>query len=383
MPAFPARHTELRNLMLMAVSSMRKTLVTLAALMIGVVAFALTARAVSEVAEDGSVRVPSVNVPFSNLASPEARAAFILGIKRDQEKPANPSPDITESRQWVDDTMAKPWVRQWRAKFPVTITPVTIGGVQTDVIEPTDGVSGKNKKRVLINLHGGGFVVGARYHGQAESIPIAALGHIKVITVAYALAPEHHFPAASEDVAAVYKALLRQYRPENIGIYGCSAGGMLTAESVAWFQTHGLQRAGAVGIFGAGGVANRFGDSNYFAPGLQGNRGPALDESRIRDVLNYFSTANFEDPMVSPADSMQVLRRFPPTLLITGTRDLSLSPAVYMDTQLTKAGAYSELHVWDGMGHCFVIDTEAPETRDAWEVIVRFFDRHLGKTNSE
>lgn len=54
------------------------------------------------------------------------------------------------------------------------------------------------------------------------------------------MAPEWYFPAASEDVAKVYRELLKSYRPENIGIYGCSAGAGLTSQAVAWFQTHGL-----------------------------------------------------------------------------------------------------------------------------------------------
>lgn len=327
--------------------------------------------------EDGSVFFPHVKVPFSDLATPEAKKRWIEDAKPSSSVPARPNADdIVHYRQWVDDTSAKPWVRQWRAKFPVTITPATIGGVQTDVIEPEGGVSGNNKKRVLINLHGGGLIVGARFHGQAESIPIASIGKIKVITVDYRLAPEHRFPAASEDVAAVYRALLREYRPKNIGIYGCSAGGYLTAASVAWFQTHGLPRPGAAGIFSSGGVGdNRVGDSYYSAFALQGVGVDANDKPKIGA---YFSSADLADPLVSPADFLDVLRVFPPSLLISGTRDASLSQAIYTDTQLIKAGAKSELHVWDGMGHCFVIDEDVPETHDAWNVIVRFFDQHLG-----
>jgi len=105
-----------------------------------------------------------------------------------------------------------------------------------------------------------------------ESIPIASLGKIKVITVDYREGPEAQFPAASEDVAAVYRALLKTYSPSSIGIYGCSAGGILTAESVAWFQSHGLPTPGAIGLFGSGAVVDRWGDAMYFAAILEGDR---------------------------------------------------------------------------------------------------------------
>jgi hypothetical protein len=71
-----------------------------------------------------------------------------------------------------------------------------------------------------------------------ESVPIASVGRFKVITVDYRQAPEATFPVASEDVAAVYKDLLKTYKPENIGVYRCSAGGALTAQAGAWFVAY-------------------------------------------------------------------------------------------------------------------------------------------------
>ena len=85
--------------------------------------------------------------------------------------------------------------------------------------------------------------------GEVESIPIASLGKIEVISVSYRLAPENVFPAASEDVAAVYRALIKTYRLQDIGAYGCSAGGVLTAEAIAWFNKMHLPMPGAIGTF--------------------------------------------------------------------------------------------------------------------------------------
>src|SRR5581483_976376 len=94
----------------------------------------------------------------------------------------------------------------------------------------------------------------------------AGLGGFKVITVDYRMFPEHKFPAASEDVAAVYRALLQHYKAADIGIFGCSAGGILTAQSVAWFQTHGLPRPGAIGIMCASAGGFGAGDSGVLWP---------------------------------------------------------------------------------------------------------------------
>jgi acetyl esterase/lipase len=332
----------------------------------------------------GTVRVPAFDVPYSSLASEGAKRNFI-----DVTTPGvrNPVPrgvtDIDGVRKALDDLRMRPTVERLRAIFPVTITPLVIAGVQTDSVEPANGVSPRNKTRVLINLHGGGFSVGARYGGQQESIPIASMGAIKVITVDYRMGPEHRFPAASEDVAAVYKALLTQHRPEEIGIYGCSAGGILTAQAVAWLHKQGLPRPGAIGIFGAGALVGDGGDSSFVSAFLNA-RGPAVaGHAEIKRQLAYFSDANLDDPLVSPAHALSILAAFPPTLVISGTRDDLLSPALYTHAQLVKAGVDADLHVWEAATHCSFAqplgDPDFPETRDAWNVIVRFFDRHLGR----
>lgn len=108
------------------------------------------------------------------------------------------------------------------------------------------------KNRVLINLHGGGFSGCWPACAELESIPIAALARIRVISLDYREGPQYKFPAASEDVAAAYREVLKDHAPQNVGIYGCSAGGMLTAMSVAWFVKHQLPNPAAVGIFCAG-----------------------------------------------------------------------------------------------------------------------------------
>jgi monoterpene epsilon-lactone hydrolase len=247
--------------------------------------------------------------------------------------------------------------------------------VQTDVVVPSTGISAANQNRVLINLHGGGFAVAARYGGQSESVPVAGTGQVKVITVDYRMAPEHRFPAASEDVAKVYAELLKSYRPENVGIYGCSAGADLTAESVAWFQTHGLPRPGAISMMGGSAVVDHSGDSNYVSAALGGYPMPAI--SPVVEADDYFAGANLSDPMISPAHYDSVMKEFPPSQFINGIRDATLSGALYTHSRLVDLGVDADLHVWEGAAHCFPTP-ESPEGRQAFRLMTRFFDRHLG-----
>ena len=194
-------------------------------------------------------------------------------------------------------------------------------------------------------------------------MPIASLGRIKVIAVDYREGPDHKFPAASQDVAAVYQEVLKSYPPQNIGLYGCSAGGMLTAMSVAWFQLHNLPRPGAIGIYcsGAGtpkGMSFMGGDAAYTAMPLGEARvvpppGSTPGKEHNPSAHGYLEETDPGDPLVNPVNSAAVLAKFPPTLIITGTRDFALSGALYTDAQLSKAGVDAELHVWEGLFHGF------------------------------
>ena len=82
------------------------------------------------------------------------------------------------------------------------------------------------------------------------------------------------------------------------------------------------------------------------------------------------------NPNAAPADFRA---KFPPTLLITGTRAFDLSPALATHRALFQAGVDAQLHVFDGLGHCFYYDAMTPESLDAYDTIIRFFRKHLGR----
>ena len=324
-------------------------------------------------AADGTVSVPALSVPLTPYLSPEARAYMIQHLS-----------DMQNAERLVQENGLPRFMRGYlvrqRELYPHTRTDTKIGGVHVYDYTPKAGISAENRKRVLIDLHGGGFSGCWPGCAELESIPITALAKIRVVSVDYREGPEFKHPAASEDVAAVYRELLKTYRAENIGIYGCSAGGMLTAMSVAWLQQHGLPRPGAVGIFCAGagapkGISTFEGDAAYTAGPLGELRVPQGDAA----PAGYFAGTDPADPLVAPINAPQVLAKFPPTLLITGTRGFELSGAVYTHTQLVKNGVDARIHVWEGLFHGFFYNPDVPESQDCYRVIVDFFARTLGK----
>jgi len=333
---------------------------------------------------DGTVHVPAYEVPLSIYMSDEAKRAYIDESLHTPKR--EPSDDIATERESIDRVLLKPLLDKARAAYAVTIEEKRIGGVQVQVILPAEGVAKQNKDRILINLHGGGLRVGAGALQLIESIPIVGTAKIEVISVGYRLRPEYKFPAACEDIAAVYRELLKRYEPRNIGIYGSSAGGALAAMSVAWFQKEGLPRPGAIGLLSPGSAVSG-GDSRYTAAPLNplfgGNKPapPATPNPPPIGMEPYFLGADLRDPLISPMLHPKVLARFPPSLLITGTRDFLASSVIHTHRQLVRAGVDAELQVWEGMWHAFYQDVSIPESKEVYEVMAKFFATHLGQSH--
>jgi acetyl esterase/lipase len=332
-----------------------------------------------EAQPDGTVSLDDVKVPLSDLLSPEGKA-YLRSLIVDHPFAGGPSAaeDLKGYRVQQDKIMDT-FLAPMRRRYHVDVSEQRIGGVFTQVITPASGIAPENKARVLVNLHGGGFISGARTASLVESIPLAALMRIKVVSIDYRMGPEAQFPAASEDVASVYRELLKTYSPQHVVLYGCSAGGMLTAQSIAWFQTHHLPNPAAIGIFCATLGKLVAGDSGHLAGVLTNGASPArakptVPEPRLR---GYMDTARQDNPLAYPLISRAVLAKFPPTLFITGTRSPEFSAALNSHNQLAAAGVESQFYGWDGMFHGFVYNSELPESREAYAIMVDFFDSHL------
>jgi epsilon-lactone hydrolase len=262
--------------------------------------------------------------------------------------------------------------KRMRQLYPVNVTTQELEGVSTEVFTPVEDIATRNKQRVLINLHGGAFRIGSRTLSHIESIPIASTGSIKVVSVDYRMAPEHRFPAGSEDAAAVYRRLLDDYPPENIGIFGCSAGAMLTAQTIALLQHARLPPPGAIGMLCGAASYWTKGDSGCLAS-MAGifSGSPECDP--------YLRGVDPSDPAAFPVQSADVLRRFPPSLLVSATRDLALSSVVHTHERLVNEGVKAELHVIEGLEHAFHYYPDLPQSHHVYKLLVRFFDFHLGQ----
>jgi len=263
---------------------------------------------------------------------------------------------------------------QWLNLYPASVTDDKVAGVPVHIVVP-DGLPDANKDKVLLNLHGGGF--NSDSGSYTESIPIAGMTKIKCVAVLYRLAPEFPFPAALDDSIAVYKELLKTYKPAHIVIYGTSAGAILTAEVAVKIKELGLPMPAAFGIFSGMGDFARIGDSQamYALRGLSGHL-DVPDDSKPHDDY-YVGKTDPKDPVLSPifAD----LHGMPPTLFITSGRDLLLSGTVNLHRAFLNAGDDARLIVYDALPHAFWYSTKLPEALEANHAMADFLSKQLAK----
>jgi epsilon-lactone hydrolase len=354
-------------------------LLALAAAAVFPVAGAAQNHADLAVQDDGTITTKSFALPFSSFASEEAREAYVERLRQPTQQPTT---NIAQVRKNSEDKL-RPQYEVIRRMFPATSVRRTIGGVPTETFTPEAGVAPENRDKILIELHGGGFVAGGGgMTGAVSALPIAHTARMKVISVDYRMAPEHRFPAASEDLATVYRELLKTYRPENIGIFGCSAGGFLTAEAVPWFLKEELPLPGALGVFCASAHSFAEGDSAQLWTRM-GSVLPIVPPAKPDGSMGnnlYFQGTRAGDPLVVPAASSDILRAFPPTLFLTGTRAPEMSGSAQSHIELLDLGRTSQLALFDGLDHGFFSDATLPESQRAYRLIARFFNRHLGST---
>ena len=344
---------------------------------------------------NGVMPLPALQLPLSGALSAKSKTEFLLAKQHETERKSEYKkqcgkdifeasieelPSLRDCRAQVFYNSS--WYRDMQQRYAVDIKLENYDGVETEVFTPLDGILPNNRDKVLINLHFGGFAYHAKQESRLESMPIAALMRIKVVSPDYRMYPEHRYPSAVSDVLSVYRTLLKTYRPENIGIYGCSAGGNLTARTIPWLLKEELPLPAAVAMLG-GAADVAMGDSHSFGFAASGIEVPDIDiynKGLERPSGYYEGVDNLFNPLVFPARSPETMKAFPPSLLISSTRDYLLSHVLFTHSQLVKQGVEADLHVWEGLEHCFTGHGNIPESRDAYGVLIGFFNKHLGRS---
>ena len=320
-------------------------------------------------------QIPAKTIPTPDTVSPELQALIAAPPPPTWNvKPKN----VDEWHQLVAAGAARATapLADARKRLGVTLEPTTIAGVKASILMP-EKIAPENANRLLIHFHGGAYVLNPGEAGTREGMIMAAYGHAKVISVDYRLAPDNPYPAAIDDAIAVYKELIKTVPPRNIGVFGTSTGGGITMALMLRARQEGVPLPGAIAPGSPWVDITKTGDT-YFTNELVDNFQVGYEGFLEGSAEIYANGHDMKDPMLSPVYGD--LRGFPPTFITTGTRDLFLSLAARTHRKLRQAGVVAELQVFEGVSHAqYSLNPFVPETKECFEEIQRFFDRHLGK----
>ena len=255
-------------------------------------------------------------------------------------------------------------------KLPAGITreSVSADGVPCEWLIPQD----RSADRVLLYLHGGGFIYGLTPpHFQMVSSLAQKMG-LRTLMVDYRVAPEHPFPAALDDCVIAYRWLLKQgISPENIVVAGDSAGGNLTITTLMKLHENGDQLPAAAACLSP--VANL----------AERDKPPKLREDpllhpRARKMFNksYVAHNDPRDPLISPV--FGDWHGLPPLLVHAGEDEILLDDAVSIQALAKAAGVDVRLEIYPRMWHVWQLYPQLPQAGQSLDDIAQFFTSHLG-----
>jgi phosphinothricin tripeptide acetyl hydrolase len=201
--------------------------------------------------------------------------------------------------------------------------------------------------RVVLYLHGGGYVIGSPRSHRHLAAAIATAAGASALLLDYRLAPEHPYPAAVEDATAAYRWLLDQaIAPERIVIAGDSAGGGLTvATLLALREARVPLPAGGVCI--SPWVDLTCGGASY---ATKADADPIVRRAGVEQMAQaYLGATPPRTPLASPlfAD----LRGLPPLLIHVGSDEVLLDDAVQLAERARIAGVDASIEVYERMIH--------------------------------
>ncbi|GAB3821272.1 alpha/beta hydrolase [Tessaracoccus terricola] len=288
--------------------------------------------------------------------------------------PSPPFPEIGDTDGWLAftdavNTAVRP---MYEAGLPpadtYTRSTFEIDGTTTHVITPASLVD-DGETPIFIDAHGGALYLGGGELAWIQAVPDAVGRDGITWAPDYRVPPLHPYPAALEDMLALYRRALEVRSPDRILVSGNSAGGNLAAALLLRARDEGLPMPAALVLRSPEADLTESGDSFRTLAGIDN----VLASLEVPNRL-YAAGADLTDPYVSPLFGDP--KGFPPTLLQSGTRDLFLSNTVRLHRRLLAAGVEAELHVFEAMPHGGFGGTTL-EDADLHATVRTFEARHL------
>ncbi|PSU34911.1 alpha/beta hydrolase fold domain-containing protein [Photobacterium lutimaris] len=313
--------------------------------------------AVSDEFYQFSARVPAANVEAMYKNIPQTKSDWKALINQRDMAAIQTAKELSE-------------------KFGTSIVKDNIAGVDVYWITPK-AITPELEDKLFVVNQGGAYMFNSGLASTTEAHVIAHFLQMPVLAIDYAKAPEHPAPAARNDIVEVWKALLKTRSADSMVMGGTSAGATLTVLTHQELLNQELPTAAALYIGTPSVDMTMTGDSRYINEGLDHVLGAWRGISK--EIISvYIGDIDPENSIVSPINGN--FDNFPPSYLITGTRDLLLSDTIRLDRELKRAGAYTQLNVYEGQSHGdYIFALGTPESTEHYQALSKFMYSHLVK----
>lgn len=255
----------------------------------------------------------------------------------------------------------------------VEIIPINAAGVPAEWVTPAYSIP----EKVMIYLHGGGYVMGSPATHRSLVARLAKACRVRTISVDYRLAPEHPFPAALEDSLAVYQWVQDQgILSKNIIIAGDSAGGGLTLATLMSLRDNNLPLPAMALCISPWTDLTLTGESITTCADID----PYISHDLLKLGAHYVGNHAPQNPLISPfyAD----LKGLPPLLIHAGTDEVLLSDSTRLAASARRANVDISVKIWERMWHDFHLWAPyIPEANQAIEEISEFVKSHWYDSN--
>jgi epsilon-lactone hydrolase len=255
-----------------------------------------------------------------------------------------------------------------RLDADVACEAISADGVRCEWVTPQN--SAKNK--VLVYLHGGGFVFGLTPPHIQMGAYLAKKMSMPVLMVDYRLAPDYPFPAALNDCVTVYHWLLKQdISASNIVVAGDSAGGNLTITMLMRLRDDGDPLPAAAACLSP---LTDLTNSDAQHPGF---KDPVLPPQAVRFYnKSYVAQNDARDPLISPVFGN--LHGLPPLLVHAGEDEILRQDAVRIASLAKSVDVDVRLEIYPRMWHVWQLYLTLPQAMQSLDDIALFFTAHLG-----
>lgn len=270
---------------------------------------------------------------------------------------------------------------QWKCPACFHVTQIDLPKCKAELLSL---VQNPNMDRMILQLHGGGYIGAMRNIYRSFAGLYNELGKgINVFTPDYRVAPECPYPAALEDAVSAYQWLLASgYSANKIVVAGDSAGGGLAAALCLYLKDHGIELPEGLILMSPWTDLTASGESyetNFTLDPLFGN----TRDSMIYN-MDYAGEEDPRNPYISPLFGS--FEGFPPMLIQVGSIEMLLSDSVSLAKKAKEAGVKVRLSVYEEMFHVFqMAELMLPESKQAWEEVGKFLrvlDRRRKETFS-